>query len=979
MNFQLLNSASGFRKPLMALFLAIMILAPLSLGEIFLDRILALQVAYHAEKTFSELFSRLDYLDDCSSDLHYFHMLFQNMVEKSASSTVRLAENLKRLKASFGNHFRIVVWDKSGSPVPELTDVERLNFILKKLYQLLLAVSEDCQKFYPGNPARLPDIDKQLSILKHFIGRFTIAGHLNRPMLGSRVGRGILGDLTSDFPLFWYNIGSEFSLLIFVEKAALGKFIGTREALKILGQRYPDTSFGCISQQKGTSFINDVSESEKTTILFELQKYLNSGGAVQGNNSEVIVFRKLEGSHLFGYARMPKDERFNQRILKGRFLGRAASWFIVGIFLVFCYRLRLKGAGFSVKWKLLLLFIYVNGFPLFILGLLGVEYVERKESTLIAAHKEVSKNMLDNLDKDFSVFQNRICDSIVEEIEQIDFGTEILNTDEEKFAEIAAVVEKHKVDEIFLVNSDGKNLFHKPGKLPKPPSMLNRVFATKILELANYTGAKSDFSGLHVLDVSQRLNFPEIVTIRMLRYHFNKPFQLITTGYFKEKTVVMAQIVGTRQTSPPREPRKYLAVLYLNWHNVAFQKLYLERVVENRKKSGAESAFFALAYDDDQIIADRRFSTISEIKNLMYKAVFLPYVSEEIILDGRKHLLTAIKKGGLSDFVMAVATPLQAVESEIRNLKISIVAFICLNLLVFSGVAIFLFKQFFIPLKEIEGSIMAIDRRDFRFRTNIRTRDEIEVLGNTLNETLEGMKELEVAKIIQDSLFPKVDLHKGRFRGFARTVAMAGLGGDYYDYFWINDDIFGVLVGDVSGHGIQAGLIMAMAKASIIMNDPATVTQSEFVNLINKIFVHLKKENLSKMMTIFYALINAKTGEACILNAGQCFPVIVAKNGASVNTLEIIGGIPLGIIPEVKYSTMTIRLQPGDTLAVFTDGFLEAKNSAGEFLGDKRFSALLQAKWHQDLEVYYQNIFQAYQEWSCAVEDDVTLFLVRYD
>ncbi len=296
-----------------------------------------------------------------------------------------------------------------------------------------------------------------------------------------------------------------------------------------------------------------------------------------------------------------------------------------------------------------------------------------------------------------------------------------------------------------------------------------------------------------------------------------------------------------------------------------------------------------------------------------------------------------------------------------------------------SGVAIFIFKQFFIPLREIEDSIRAIDRRNFRFRTDIKTRDEIEVLGNTLNETLEGMKELEVAKIIQDSLFPKVDLHSEKCRVFARTVAMAGLGGDYYDYFWINDDIFGVLVGDVSGHGIQAGLIMAMAKASVIMNDPATVTQSEFVNLINRIFVHLKKENLSKMMTIFYALINAKTGEACILNAGQCFPVIISKNGAAVNTLEIIGGMPLGILPDVKYSTLTIQLQPGDTLAVFTDGFLEAKNSAGEFLGDQRFSSLLQTKWHQDLEVYYQNIFKSYQDWSCAVEDDVTLFLVRYD
>ena len=205
---------------------------------------------------------------------------------------------------------------------------------------------------------------------------------------------------------------------------------------------------------------------------------------------------------------------------------------------------------------------------------------------------------------------------------------------------------------------------------------------------------------------------------------------------------------------------------------------------------------------------------------------------------------------------------------------------------------------------------------------------------------------------------------------------MTRLGGDYFDYFPLNDKEVGVLMGDVAGHGVPAGFLMAMAKATVLLSEDVKKDPSKLLAAVHKVFYHVKSKKIKRMMTCVYFCINTETGAYTMANAGHCYPAFIDNKG-QVKFLEI-DGTPLGITKRSRYTNTEGKMDNKSYILLYTDGMLEAHNEKGESIGIKRFSQLITDSYSENPEIFYNQIFAGYKKWSPLADDDITMVLVKF-
>jgi sigma-B regulation protein RsbU (phosphoserine phosphatase) len=202
-------------------------------------------------------------------------------------------------------------------------------------------------------------------------------------------------------------------------------------------------------------------------------------------------------------------------------------------------------------------------------------------------------------------------------------------------------------------------------------------------------------------------------------------------------------------------------------------------------------------------------------------------------------------------------------------------------------------------------------------------------------------RELETARAIQHSLLPSVFPpfpSRTDFEIHAQMTSARAVGGDFFDFFLIDDDHLGVVIGDVSGKGTPAALYMAMAHTQVKTVALRGATPEECMAEVNRT---LNNHNSSSMFaTCFYGILNARTGELRYSSAGHNPPYHLGPGG-SVTPLDARGGTPLGLLPARKYEGAAAKLNPGDALFLYTDGVSEANNPESDDFSDERLVDVL--------------------------------------
>jgi phosphoserine phosphatase RsbU/P len=236
----------------------------------------------------------------------------------------------------------------------------------------------------------------------------------------------------------------------------------------------------------------------------------------------------------------------------------------------------------------------------------------------------------------------------------------------------------------------------------------------------------------------------------------------------------------------------------------------------------------------------------------------------------------------------------------------------------------------------------------------------------------EIQKELEVARRIQLSILPSEFPNSGTFQIAARYVPMTSVAGDLYDYIVADNTRAGLLIADVSGHGVPAALIASMVKLAATSqrshaNNPAAVLLG-----MNSA---LHGNTQSQFVTAAYLYLDAQANEFRYSAAGHP-PMLLLREGKVIEILE--NGLMLAAFDFATYGTVAQPLQPRDRLLLYTDGIIEAANSAGEFFGQENLSKLLKDTTAFSANQAADHIMHSVQKWSRCQDDDLTVLVCDY-
>ena len=201
--------------------------------------------------------------------------------------------------------------------------------------------------------------------------------------------------------------------------------------------------------------------------------------------------------------------------------------------------------------------------------------------------------------------------------------------------------------------------------------------------------------------------------------------------------------------------------------------------------------------------------------------------------------------------------------------------------------------------------------------------------------------ELRTAAQIQESMLPDIFPafpNRTDFDLYASMDPAKEVGGDFYDFFMVDDDHLALLIADVSDKGVPAALFMMSAKILLNYRAQEGGTPAEILNAVNAV---LCRSNSSRMfVTVWLGILELSTGRLTCSNAGHEYPVIRGQDGV-FRVLKDKHGLVLGALPRAKYTDYALYLQPGDAIFVYTDGIPEAGDTAGTFYGMDRMEATL--------------------------------------
>jgi sigma-B regulation protein RsbU (phosphoserine phosphatase) len=246
-----------------------------------------------------------------------------------------------------------------------------------------------------------------------------------------------------------------------------------------------------------------------------------------------------------------------------------------------------------------------------------------------------------------------------------------------------------------------------------------------------------------------------------------------------------------------------------------------------------------------------------------------------------------------------------------------------------------------------------------------------------LIEQSEKLMELELAQAseIQRSLLPTQAPVLEGYDLAGLNLPCRTIGGDYYDFLPYKDGRLGLVVGDVSGKGLPAALLMSSLEARVQMlvetgPDPASALRN-----LNRSFA--ARCPLGRFITFFYGLLDGATGMLSYSNAGHNYPLLLRANG-NVEQLSQ-SGMVLGIFPSTQYELRETKLERGDTLALFSDGVTEACTVEGAEFGEAGLAEFLKARRSQTCSAMVDALVSHVRGWSggSAFADDFTVVLLR--
>jgi serine phosphatase RsbU (regulator of sigma subunit) len=292
-------------------------------------------------------------------------------------------------------------------------------------------------------------------------------------------------------------------------------------------------------------------------------------------------------------------------------------------------------------------------------------------------------------------------------------------------------------------------------------------------------------------------------------------------------------------------------------------------------------------------------------------------------------------------------------------------------------------------LTSLDAGVRQLAAGDFKTRVPVRSSDEFGSLAKAFNQMAEDLerhqalvvererlrKELELSRLIQTEMLPRAPLRLGAAEIKGISIPAREVGGDFFNYFALSDGRLALLVGDVSGKGVSAALLMANVQATLRAR---LAHEADLARLATDLDREIDETTPGPVyLTLFLGILDIARQELRYVNAGHN-PQFVIHEG---NGFEVMGatGLPIALYPGQPYGEEVVPARPGDLLFFYTDGLVEAEDESGEMFGFDRLKALLGREQRQGVDTVLHEVEEAVRRFRGNHEpmDDATLMALR--
>lgn len=334
----------------------------------------------------------------------------------------------------------------------------------------------------------------------------------------------------------------------------------------------------------------------------------------------------------------------------------------------------------------------------------------------------------------------------------------------------------------------------------------------------------------------------------------------------------------------------------------------------------------------------------------------------------------------------------------VKQVRLQMVCTSLLGIIGLAFVCLILMRKFLHPIKLYSRAALQIAEGDFHTRLpKMRDHNELWALGNSLDHMQHSLEqyiqelkkttqekgriesELNIASKIQMAMIPKIFPpypERDDIDIYATLIPAKAVGGDLYDFFLRNEKLF-FCVGDVSGKGVPASLVMAVTRSLLRIVAAQESSPERIVASLNNSMSDMNESNM--FVTLFVGVLDLPTGRLKYCNAGHNPPVILDGETHEVKMLDVKPNLPIALLPDMKYEMQETVISPNTTIFIYTDGLTEAENKEKELFGDDRMIEVLKGMENKTSKEQIETMLDAVHQHVKDAEqsDDLTMISIK--
>lgn len=662
---------------------------------------------------------------------------------------------------------------------------------------------------------------------------------------------------------------------------------------------------------------------------------------------------------------------------------------VAGLMILGCGFFAMRNYGYfpgrienlSLLVQICVLMAISAGIPLVILGSVAVNYFSSKETALIREKNQEMVRFALQIDRNIQLEYARYSRLIRQSVRELpeafrkEFSPgQIIGTFREKLGEVFSNVQIMRT-----TLTDSGNSLGRTGNRSADYQVIVSDMAQGDREIVEYLG-KEHLAALN------RVSPPAVPAEKavMLELIFQKPVEMIVSDLLAVEGNTTEAGWGMRKVTLFAEAFKVLTrsafdhYVLVSIVSELLHQSYIMRHLHGAIRNPWGFTFY-VARDRTLFNEQKALELFPEINRLFMRVSDYPLPEPEIVdFQGQNCLFVGLRGSMAANVRFCVLYPVARIRQEIRAEAEELLYPAALGGTIVLFMILVLYLNLLLPVNRLHQAARALETRDAAFRLpETRGGDEFAEMATIFNASIAEFEELKIASIVQTRLLPSKPLNVKGYSIFGKCLPMVELGGDYYDYFPVDDENFVLLLGDVAGHGVGASLLMAMAKAGVVCGSDVFKDPAAMLSRLHQIIFSIKNRVQRKVMTFQYLLVNSSGGNLTYANAGGCSPVIVDPAAGTVVELKH-GGPVLGGFKKTSYSNFELKIKPGQAMILYTDGMVESRNDKGIELGYQGLYDLLVPAFNADADIFYHNILSAYRNWlgQAITGDDMTMIVL---